>query len=548
MFLDASGGTNSPPQQALNSDFKNNNISANWYGQAVDRQSGGSLPAPGTTNLKNFTLNWWGTTSPVVTTANSAEPGYAAQIPVAYGGTATPPGGQPDIAGPASANIVYLPLLCSGTDTNVETAPGRGTFGFQGGAACPLVPAPAPTSTDNDYTRINNAVQAASNGQTITLLGTFNWTEPNAAASWATGSNYIAGDTDDYSVLPPANLNNVTFTAANLGDATIQGPGDLAAIDLEGVFFFNGGDNQGWTFSNIRYLDFDMTIGMFNGAGGADAFNNTQIVNNYIRMARDVATPTETFQNIGIHYSFGTNQLISGNTIDVQGDGGQRPPANNAADVGMQSNTSGGNTYDGLQITNNIIQVLNAQSATPEVIIGIWDNATRPRQQHHDYRQLVHQPGRDAESLRSTNLERGFRVTSHSSATSTVLYANNTVMGANIGFQWLSGSNFSGNLPVKMTSNTIMFNATGVLVQSQGSADLKVNRIVGNATTGLNNVDGTVNAENNWWGCNEGPGMAGCDSVTGAADFTPWLVLNVSASPNPIPAVWQLNRHGRHDG
>ena len=132
LFLDASGGSNSPVQTAANSIFSNNNISANWYGQIVDRQTGGSLPAPGTTNLKNFRGNWFGTTSPVVTTANSAEPGYAAQIPVAYGGTATPPGGQPDIAGPASANFKYIPFLQSGTDTNVETVPGRGTNGFQG--------------------------------------------------------------------------------------------------------------------------------------------------------------------------------------------------------------------------------------------------------------------------------------------------------------------------------------------------------------------------------------------------------------------------------
>jgi CSLREA domain-containing protein len=132
LFLDASSGTNSPRQSATASAFTNNNISANWYGQIVDRQSGGSLPAPGTTNLKNFRGNWLGSTAPVVTTANSAEPGYAAQIPTAYGGTATAPGGQPDIAGPASANIKYIPFLQSGTDTNVETTPGRGTNGFQG--------------------------------------------------------------------------------------------------------------------------------------------------------------------------------------------------------------------------------------------------------------------------------------------------------------------------------------------------------------------------------------------------------------------------------
>jgi hypothetical protein len=139
LFLDASGGTNSPVQSALHSTFSNNNISGNWYGQIADRQSGGSLPTPGTTNLKNFRGNWFGTTTPIVTTTNTAEPGYAAQIPVAYGGSATPPGGQPDIAGPASANFKYTPLLPSGTDTNVETAPGRGTFGFQGVQAANVV-------------------------------------------------------------------------------------------------------------------------------------------------------------------------------------------------------------------------------------------------------------------------------------------------------------------------------------------------------------------------------------------------------------------------
>jgi hypothetical protein len=131
VFLDGSGGTNSPVQSASNCSFFNNNFSGNWYGQIVDRQSGGSLPAPGT-NLKNFSGNWFGFNAPVVTTTNSAEPGYAAQIPVAFGGSAVPPGGQPDIEGPASANFDISPYLNVGTDANVETAPGRGTYGFQG--------------------------------------------------------------------------------------------------------------------------------------------------------------------------------------------------------------------------------------------------------------------------------------------------------------------------------------------------------------------------------------------------------------------------------
>ncbi|HYC78397.1 MAG TPA: right-handed parallel beta-helix repeat-containing protein [Planctomycetota bacterium] len=130
LFLDASGGTNSPLQQALNSASTRNAIAGNWYGQIVDRQVGGSLPTPGTTHLKNFSSNWLGTASPVISTANSAEPGYAAQIPVAFGGTATPPGGQPDVLGPASANFDVTPWLNSGVDVDVST--GFGVYGFQG--------------------------------------------------------------------------------------------------------------------------------------------------------------------------------------------------------------------------------------------------------------------------------------------------------------------------------------------------------------------------------------------------------------------------------
>ena len=205
---------------------------------------------------------------------------------------------------------------------------------------------------------------------------------------------------------------------------------------------------------------------------------------------------------------------------------------NLAADVGLQCDTSGGTAYDGLQITNNTIHVLNAQSANPEVIIGIFENA-------HAHSSNINISGntftnQNAGNSPATNLQRGFRVTSHSSATTTVIYQNNTVTGANIGFQWLAQQNFAGNQPVKLTSNTITGNGTGVLVQSQGLANLSFNRIVGNGPAGLNNVDGTVTAENNWWGCNAGPGNLACDLITGVADFNPWLVLGVTASPNLI--------------
>jgi len=424
----------------------------------------------------------------------------------------------------------------------------RSNLGLQ--TSINVTPAASPTATDNDYTRINNAVQFIASGGAITLNGTFNWTEANAAASWAKGSDNLTGGVysgDDYSIVPPVNRDNITFTAASLGAAAIQGPGDLAGLNLEGVLQFYStanrpaGANQNWTISNIRFLDFDSSIFFDSSAAiNTAAFSGTKIQNNYIRIPNDLnatVAPADVNQNIGIHFSFGANQLISGNTIETPGDGVSDGGTNFSSVVGMQSNTSGG-AYEGLQITNNTINVLNAQSAFPQTTLGIWENG-------HAHTSNITVSGNQVLSLAggnnpSVNLLRGFRITSHSSATTTVTYSNNRVEGANIGFQWLAGQAFGGNQPVKLTSNLIRNNATGVLVQSQGLANLKANRIVGNSAAGVQNIDGAADAESNWWGCNYGPGATGpgCAAVTnvtlGVVDAEPWLVLRTNASPNPI--------------
>jgi len=77
--------------------------------------------------------------------------------------------------------------------------------------------------------------------------------------------------------------------------------------------------------------------------------------------------------------------------------------------------------------------------------------------------------------------------------------------------------------------------------------DLSFNRF-GTNTTGLANTSGAaVTAENNWWGCEEGPadGAEGCapvvDSGAGATDFDPWMVLGVSAAPTSIETGGQTS-------
>src|SRR5262249_31557360 len=90
------------------------------------------------------------------------------------------------------------------------------------------------------------------------------------------------------------------------------------------------------------------------------------------------------------------------------------------------------------------------------------------------------------------------------------------------------------------TKEAILFSST----QGAGTIStnhVNFNRIVGNNRGATYDGAETIDVENNWWGCNAGPGNAGCDAKngTGAAnlDADPWIVLGVSASPNPIPPL-----------
>lgn len=88
-----------------------------------------------------------------------------------------------------------------------------------------------------------------------------------------------------------------------------------------------------------------------------------------------------------------------------------------------------------------------------------------------------------------------------------------------------------------IVGNTFTDNTTGIAVgfATDDTSDVTANfnRIVGN-DSGIVSTNSAVDAENNWWGCNDGPGAAGCDPVTGDVDADPWLVLGISADPTTV--------------
>ena len=91
---------------------------------------------------------------------------------------------------------------------------------------------------------------------------------------------------------------------------------------------------------------------------------------------------------------------------------------------------------------------------------------------------------------------------------------------------------------VRVEENTFINNARGVHVgpKPQATPEVHFNRFAGNGvdlyTSGANSID----AENNWWGCNDVP--VGCPVTSLAAgssvDLSPWLVMSISASPSSI--------------
>lgn len=200
---------------------RNNNITGNWYSQVEFRE-----PAAGST--LNFSGNYFGA-SVTRTTLPSGEPGYAALIPVEYGGGATNPGGAPSIAGVESARVDYSPYLNNGDDTSAAT-------GFQGNFASISVTSDAAhvVGLDGINNRIQEAIAATSVGGVISIAsGTYaNNVNVNKAVNLR-GVFTIGGSLTTTAVgasISPGNSPGII----NSGNLTL-GPGSTTNMEVNGT-------------------------------------------------------------------------------------------------------------------------------------------------------------------------------------------------------------------------------------------------------------------------------------------------------------------------
>ena len=246
-----------------------------------------------------------------------------------------------------------------------------------------VTPAATPTDTDNDFTRIQTALAAATTGDTIDLQGTFNWTEPYALADY-TASSSTSNDGDIRGVEIPSGVNNLTITSST-ANAHIIGAGD-DIVDSSLIFsvFIFADDTKPSTLGNTNLTIEKLNIDDFEGAitlgwNATGTFNGTMIRNNTIVVSGDNGNATDWIQNIAIYFWIGQNQTMQDNLITFQADGtrtvGYSGPKKGAS-FGFQNGTSGGTGYNGLQIKNNTFQVgATSTGVGGEETYGIWENS-----------------------------------------------------------------------------------------------------------------------------------------------------------------------------
>lgn len=434
-----------------------------------------------------------------------------------------------------------------------------------------VTPTPTPSAFDNDYTRINNAIQSAAPGVIIELDGDFNWLEPNAFASWQAGSNGVGGEGhlfatggDDWSVRLPAGVNGVIVRAA-VGGASVQGsegdPGNL--FDDLAAFAIGYGDNQNWTFQGLTLRGFDIGIGMFvPDYNSAERFNGTQYLGNTIEIGPDSG---DAYGNYGIYAGYGESQAIAGNaiSIDITGADGTTP-APNSRSIGIQiGDSSNTDAFDGLLISANQIAVSGIPTVAPRVI-GIWENAGDANSSITIEDNQFAGSG-DLGGGVAANNQTAFIATTQSNGTRMSAFRGNTATSAAIGLRSqlpIYGHYVVSDSPLQIEGNTFLGNGTALRLHgaypNAGQYTLRHNRIFGNEIGlfaeraddlplpgdpgyGGDELPTLIDADDNWWGCNAGPADTACDSIEIEAGADPavvtqatWLQLRTVANPTTV--------------
>ena len=295
----------------------------------------------------------------------------------------------------------------------------------------------------------------------------------------------------------PDSEDGLTINGPNAGiDPCTGARGAEAIVGTPSGAFQLAGDADGVTIDGftIQGVTTDLAAGVH-----AIASSGTQVLNNII-------------QNnvIGIAIG-GSDASIQANDIRNNNNPGSSAGTGIYSDTGLTSSTIDGNCFTGHQ--NQTTLLIGA----PVVAAALTDVTL---------------------SNNTATADSGFAFFGGSNVTVTGNANIDNTLASSYFFGSVSGAVVNSNLALNGSFSGIRLNDGGAGASSGITAGC--NRLVGNDVAGINveagTHTGTLPAENNWFGCNEGPGNPGCDAVIGDVDFDPWLILTLSVVPALVPS------------
>lgn len=235
--------------QTADLDVVKNNITGNWYSQIEFRTDN--------VNVLNFGANYLGAGPITVSNVTSGEPGYAAQIPTAFGGSAIAPGSPNPykICGVHSDKVDYSVALADYTDNDIA-------IGFQPDSTIIWVYEASPVATLSP--KLTSASKIVAPNGTIVI-------KDATITSGGEITKDVTLDADATSVTINGDL-TVNTTALTLAKATIIGNGSAfiltkgkintnSTIQLDAEKFYLNSSNPAADYINGKIIVNNFSMG-----------------------------------------------------------------------------------------------------------------------------------------------------------------------------------------------------------------------------------------------------------------------------------------------
>ena len=327
-----------------------------------------------------------------------------------------------------------------------------------------------------------------------------------AAAGGTVGSDVIDVDAGTYPelvVIPPSE-DGLILNGANAGIDPCTGTRGAesivgTAVSPSGAFqVLPGADDvtiDGFTIQGVT----GGTISDLAAGVHASGSSGTQVVNNIVQ------------NNVIGVYIGGSAVLVQHNDIRNNNNPGSSAGTGISSDTGLAGSTIDGNCFTGH--LNQTTLLVGAPVIGPALTdISLTNN--------------------------TATADSGFAFFGGSNLTVTGNSNIDNALASSYFFASVTDAEVNQNLALNGSFSGIRVNDPFTTGASTGIS-ASCNRLVGNDVAGINveagTHTGTLPAENNWFGCNEGPGNPSCDAVIGDVDFDPWLVLTLEVAPPLVP-------------